>query len=625
MDRKEKNEIIKVKVVQILLAIAIVLMAGIVFSGNKVSATSQENCIVLEPYSSEGASQSYNVGSCEVVVEDGDLCINQKGAVLERVQQSSWDTGWIIEDTLYYSKDEEIYSYVFSKKKFQTIMSFEAAKTPNYQEYEPKIIKVLAYYQTYLYVEINNGSLYEDSVIRINLKSKTQQTIIENPSSTLYVEFLGIYNNYMYFAYPTMDPAWYHGFSRISLGDNPREEVIEDSTSEVFLYGDKIYYLDKQGNSGNIDCTLKSYDLASGAKVALYNWKKQNLGIKKIENGSISLYDLQTNQEFQYNISTGSLVNTNYVEPLRDIKVSHHLVYKDKKATIKDVCKITWDKSFEGNIEIDYNTYSNSDSYLSDWKKQIKATQGKNYCLLNLTGGRTYYIKIRTYKESGGNKVCSQESNFKFSARKITSLDESKERGCNYIKVGKYVYYSCKENGKFYIYKSNTKTGKQKIIMRSKSKISLLNATNRYFYYQQGKRLFSYDVKKHTHKKMKDNIMFRTYLLPINGKVVCYEMVDAEGWNPDFYLFHADGSHGKKLGKGFHPFIYKKQIYWQQSKGRGDEPIYYRYCKCNASGKKTKAVTKWIPQNEYYKIARKVNYSIKKTYFKIRKNRKWLK
>ena len=362
MERKEKKETIKVKVVQILLAIAIVLMAGIVFSGNKVSATSQQNCIVLEPYSSEGASQSYSVESCEVVVEDGELCIHQKGVVLERVQQSSWDTGWIIEDTLYYSKDEEIYSYVFSKKKFQTIMSFEAAKTPNYQEYEPKIIKVLAYYQTYLYVEIDNGSLYEFSVIRINLKSKTQQTIIENPSSTLYVEFLGIYNNYMYFAYPTMDPAWYHGFSRISLGDNPQEEVIEDSTSEVFLYGDKIYYLDKQGNSGNIDCTLKSYDLASGAKVALHNWKKQNLGIKKIENGIIYLYDLGTNQEYQYNISTGSLTNTNYVEPLKDIKVSHHLVYKDKKATIKDVCKITWDKSFEGNIEIDYNTYSTSDS-----------------------------------------------------------------------------------------------------------------------------------------------------------------------------------------------------------------------------------------------------------------------
>lgn len=113
-------------------------------------------------------------------------------------------------------------------------------------------------------------------------------------------------------------------------------------------------------------------------------------------------------------------------------------------------------------------------------------------------------------------------------------------------------------------------------------------------------------------------------VLIANGKVIC-GCEDGEFTNPSIYMFNADGSNRKKIGKGYGTFIYKKHIYWEQIKGSPDEPIYYRYCRCNVNGKNKKAVTKWIPDSEYFKIGKKVDYDIKKTYFKIAKIKKWKK
>ena len=110
----------------------------------------------------------------------------------------------------------------------------------------------------------------------------------------------------------------------------------------------------------------------------------------------------------------------------------------------------------------------------------------------------------------------------------------------------------------------------------------------------------------------------RATRLPCEGE-------DGDFTNPDLYCFNLDGRKIRKLGEGSAVFIYKKRIYWEQIKGNPDSKIYYRFCSAGMNGKNKKQVTKWIPQNEYYKIARKVNFSNQKTYFKIRKNRNWLK
>lgn len=153
-----------------------------------------------------------------------------------------------------------------------------------------------------------------------------------------------------------------------------------------------------------------------------------------------------------------------------------------------------------------------------------------------------------------------------------------------------------------------------------------MNATNRYFYYMNSlfhRDLYVYDVKKGTNKKMNTDRMYICKVIVGNGKVIC-EGEDGEFTNPDLYCFNLNGSKKRKIGKGYASFIYKKRIYWEQIKGNPETEIYYRFCSCDMYGKNERAETKWIPEKAYYKIARKVDYSAEKTFYKIRKNRKWL-
>ena len=590
-----------------------------IMSGQKNSA---DECIILNRYNHKEEEETYHIGEYEIVVnyEAMSIDIYDDGDLIETMSQSSWDSGWIIGNRLYYSKDLDIFYYDFSTESTYDFMTME--EHGHYQEWEPYIEEILLYHNSYLYLKIDNGSLYDYSFIRINLKKKTQETIMEEAPTIM--EPLGVYNGYMYCAYPTMDGGWYNGFARFSLGNYSQEEVIESSTSELFMYDKKIYYLEKDGRFNNTNSNLKYYDLASGIKTTLKTWKNHDMGIRKIKNGIIYLYGLQTNQEFQYNINSGTIKNVKYVAPLKGIKLSHKLIYSDNKRDIKDVCKITWDKSFEGNIEILYTTDPNI-VYASDWNKKIKATKGKNYCLLNLKGGKTYYISVRTYKGKGENKVYSVESKkFKFYTREITSL-VSKGYSWNYVKNGKNIYYSCKENGKYYIYKKDTKSGKQKTIMKMKKEIFLRNATNRYFYYTTAgyySNLYVYDMKKKTKKKM--NTKGSSDVVVVGGgKVIC-EGECCDGENIDFYCFNLDGSKRKKVGKGFFPFVYKNHIYWEQIKGYS-EKTHFRYCRADMNGKNKKVVTKWIPDKEHYKIGKNVDWDAKKTYLKIRKIKKWTK
>ena len=428
----------------------------------------EDECIILDRYHHTEEEETYNIQEYEIVVNHESMSIDiyDDGDVIETITDSYWDSGWIIGNKLYYSKGLDIFYYdVFTESTYD-FMTIEPVKDSYDQQWEPHVTEIFLYHNSYLYLNIDNGSfLYDYSFIRINLKNKTQETILENAPT--FMELLGVYNNYMYYAYPTMDGGYFNGFARFSLGSYSREEVIEKSTSEVFMYDNKIYYLEKDGIYNNTNSSLKYYDLASGIKTTLKTWKNHDMGIRKIKNGIIYLYGLYTKQEFQYNIYFRTIKNVKYVAPLKGIKLSHKLIYRDNKRDIEDVCKITWDKSFEGNIEISYTTDTNT-VYGSDGNKQIKATKGKNYYLLNLKGGKNYYIKVRTYKGKGENKVYSVDSQrFKFSAREITTL-ASYGNGGTYAKVGRNICYSCKENGKYYIYKKDTKTGKQKVILQEK-------------------------------------------------------------------------------------------------------------------------------------------------------------
>lgn len=624
MERKREKTIrtIGIKVAQVLIAMVIMITAGIGLSEKVVNAASENGCIVLEGYNDEGENASYKIENNEIVMEDEEICIYKDGDLIEEIEFTyGYNKAWIIDNTLYYCKELEIYFYDFYTESIKNFMTIEPVRTLDDQEYEPYIEEIFLYHQSWLYLEIDNGDPYEESFIRINLENQKQETIIEKTAGIM--DFIGVYNNYLYFGHN--DSEDYLGFSRISLGEHAKEEVIQGGcTSRVFVHDNKIYYLEK-----NTDSILKSYDMDSETKTTLKTWKNYDMEISEIKNGVIYLRSWPINQEFQYNISTGAVKNIKYIAPLKGIKVSHKLRYTDKKRNfIEDVCKITWDKSFEGNIEIYYDTEPGI-VYSSNWKKKIKATKKKNYCLLDFKDGKTYYIKVRTYKGTGENKVCSVESKFKFSSRDINSWDLSKGYNCNYIKNGKNIYYSCKENGNYYIYKRNTTTGKQNTIIKTKSKIRLRNATGRYFYYftYSGWKcnLYVYDAKKKTKKKMNTKGMYGICSIVVgNGKVIC-EGEEGEFANPDLYCFNLNGSNRRKLGKGYATFIYKKSIYWEQIKGSPDVKIYHRYCRADMNGKNQKAVTKWIPDKEYYEIGKKVDFDSKKTFLKIQKIKKWKK
>lgn len=634
--REKTIRTIGIKAAQVFVAMVIMVTAGIGLSGKVANAASQNGYIELKRYNDEGENASYEIGNHKIVMEneegDEEICIYKEGELIEEIEFPAYDMvclAWIIDDVLYYSKDLEIYCYDFYTESIREVMTIEPMSNMDCQEYEPCIEEIILYYQSWLYLRINNGCYQDESFIRINLENQKQEIIMECSGP---MDFLGVYNNYMYFSYSTMDAGWVHGFSRISLGEHAKEEVIQrEWTSSVFMSGNKIYYLEKKGDFGDADSILKCYDMDSEAKTTLKTWKNYDMEISEIKNGVIYLHSSPINQEFQYNISTGEVKNIKYIAPLKGIKVLHKLRYTNKKRDIEDVCKITWDKSFEGNIEISYGTTKAA----NDSTEQItKATRKNNYYILDkkyLTSGKKYYIKIRTYKGKEENKIYSLYSKlFTFDSKDINSCDSSKGYNWNYIKNGKNIYYSCKENGNYYIYKRNTTTGKQNTIIKTKSNIRLHNATGRYFYYTifSGSKdnLYVYDAKKKTKKKMNTKGMYYPDGITVgNGKVVCEDGVAVDFEMSHIYCFNLDGSNRKKLWKGYDPFIYKKGIYWKQVKGSFDTNIYYRYCKADMNGKKQKAVTKWIPEQEYYKIERKADYNPKETFLKINKIKKWRK
>lgn len=481
MKRNEKSiSVAGIKILQLFVVIAIMLTAGIGFSGKVASATSEDDCIVLEACGYEEEDKKYNVGEYEIVISYEEMNIYKEGDLLNTVPYFAWNLGWIIDNKLYYTDRLDIYYFDFYTETMHEFMTIEPVKALSYEDWEPNVTEIILYQKPYLYLKIEQNSLYDYSLIRIDLNKKTQENIIEEAETI--IRNLGVYNNYMYCAYPTHDGGYYNGFARISLGEYAKEERIEDNTSEVFMYENKIYYLRKNGNMNSV---LKYYDVTSGTKNTLKTWKNHNIGIKKIKNGIIYLYGLQTNQEMQYNIKTREVKNVKYVKPLKGIKVTHKTIYSNKKSTMKDVCKISWDKSFTGKIEISYGTSNyRTDHYYGNNTKRVKATKKKNYCYLNLTSGKKYYIVVRAYKGKEGSEIYSVDSKmFAFNSRAINSMNGSKQPSWNYIKRGKNLYYSCKENGKYYIYKRNTKTGKQKTILKSTKEIYLRIATNRYFYY----------------------------------------------------------------------------------------------------------------------------------------------
>ena len=163
----------------------------------------------------------------------------------------------------------------------------------------------------------------------------------------------------------------------------------------------------------------------------------------------------------------------------------------------------------------------------------------------------------------------------------------------------------------------------------------LLNATNRYFYYIsdisiRGRHLYVYDAKKHTKKIINTKEMSATVTdIKIgNEKIMCiFDSSDCS--NNDIYCFNLDGSKRKKIGEGVYSFFYKKHIYWMKAKGWkqiiGDAGTSYCYYRSDMNGKNKKALTKWIPVKEYNKIAKTVDDDCYKTYFKIKKMKKWTK
>ena len=626
---KKKTSTAGIRILQLLVVVVIMLMAGAGFGGREVNAASTDECIVVKGCGYEEDDKKYTIGKFEIVVSYEEMSIYKENDLVETFPYYAWDLAWIIDNKLYYSDRMNIYYYDFSAECMYDFMTIEPVETLYVDDWEPNISEIVLYNQPYLDLKIEQNGLYDYSLIRINLDTKEQETIIEDAPTI--IETLGVYNNYMYCAYPTMDAGYYNGFARISLGENPEEEKIEENTtSKVLMYENKIYYLKKDGSNGRTNSVLQYYDVISETKKTLKTWKNHDMDIKEIKNGIIYLEGIQTNQQIQYNIKTGKVKNVKYMKPLKGVKVTHKIKFDKKKMTMTDVCKISWDKSYTGKIEIGYGTNSNTNkTTYGNKEKRIKATKKKNYCFLNLTSGKKYYIVLRAYKGKEYNEIYSVDSKvFTFGSRKITSYNCGKESKCNYIKKGKNIYYSCKENGKYYIYKKNTKTGKQKTILQTEAKIRLLNATSRYFYYQKETCLYVYDAKKHTKKKMKS---LKTYgdfvdcLMYVNGKVIFYEVEEEGAYvEPTIYLYHADGSNHKKIGEGSGVFVYKKNIYWQKTKLSSNETLCYCYCKCDLNGKNKKTVTKWIPENDYWKIASKVDGE-KKTYLRLIKNKKWKK
>lgn len=627
MKIKEKAVIGKMNIFKILALVIIMFMAGVGFGEKEVSANSIDECIVIEDYIYK--EENYNIGEYEIVVTDEVMDIYKSGEWVKSLYKyDDWRTAWILDNKLYYSKNLDIYCYDFSTERVTNFMTVEEVREPLNPDGEPEISEIQLYHQSYLYVYINNGSCYDYSLIRINLATKTQETIIEEDS--LPSRLLGVYNNYMYCAISGFEYSSASGpLFRISLGENPRVEIIEEAIAmEVIWYENKIFYISWASyNSYGEDNTSKliCYDVASETKETIEIWEHQSIGIRKIEDGILYMYKIETFQEIQYDIGTGK-VKIEYLEPLKGVKVTHKLIYDDKKKSgIKDVCNISWDKSFTGNIEISYR--KTNEEYTN--RVQIKASKNKNNYRLELKGNHEYLISLKAYKEKADLLMIYSEDSkvFTFRPKEITSKDYSGYiNNYNYVKRGNNLYYSYKQNGKYYLCKKNMKTGKEKKILRKKG-TWLQNATNRYLYYANAGRnkLYVYDMKKNTTRKMNTKGIASPYVAVRNGKVFCKDL-DSVDFDPSYiYCFNLKGSNRKKIGEGGMPFIYKNHIYWEQAKLGVDENTYYRYCRADMNGKNKKVVTKWISENDYYKIASKLDYDTKKIYLKIKQIKKWNK
>lgn len=198
MERKREKTIrtIGIKVAQVLVAMVIMVTAGIGLSGTVANAVSQNGCIVLERYNDEGEDASYEIGNNEIVMEDEEICIYKDGELIEEIEFTYYDCKvWIIDDVLYYSKNLEVYSYDFHTESIKEIMTIEpVGNLEDDQEWE-HIGEVFLYHQSWLYLSIYNDFDLAEKFIRINLDNKMQETIIEYG---FYREFIGVYNNYLY-------------------------------------------------------------------------------------------------------------------------------------------------------------------------------------------------------------------------------------------------------------------------------------------------------------------------------------------------------------------------------------------------------------------------------------------
>ena len=284
------------------------------------------------------------------------------------------------------------------------------------------------------------------------------------------------------------------------------------------------------------------------------------------------------------------------IKPVTGIKVNHKLNYTIdnnygyKTEWVNDFCKITWDKSVAGNVQITYAT----DKYFSDKKtKTVKASEKKNYCVLkDLYGGTTYYIKLRTYV---GDK-CAYSKYSK--VHKITM--KNYQPGVD--KEGNTLYYTYKKKEKYYICQKDLTTNDETKIISSDNWLRLQCIEGIYMYYTTGNDkktghesdLYVYKMDTKQKKFMLNQVC--TVGEIAFGKVFCQQdlyLMDYE--EADLYTFDLDGTNKKKVLENIISyFTYDNQIYWCDAEFAEDGGVYYILRSCDLNGKNKTDVTEWI-------------------------------
>ena len=339
---------------------------------------------------------------------------------------------------------------------------------------------------------------------------------------------------------------------------------------------------------------LKKYTGSSDIKafcVCYMSSKNVNTQLKKIKYKTYKMpkikkvSGIQVSKEMKYSVSSGS-----------------GIVYE----SMKDVVNVSWDPSVKGNVQVTYAT----NAKFSDKKtKTIKAESYQNSCQLkNLYGGKTYYIKLRTY--TGDKSAFSDYS-------KVYRINV-RDYQCGVKKVDNIIYYGYEENGISYICGKDETTDVEITLFTSNYMISLKQIEENYMYYTENKGISGHEGDLYVYNL---NTNQKTYMLDLvyyvtieENKVFCRQ----DFWACDFskadlYSFDLDGTNKRLVIEGIPEyFIHESKIYWYEQEYDNEEGEYAITLKCcDFYGQNKMNVTSTIYREDLYDFDYSKEYALK--------------